>query len=160
MINYILNDSDLVRGRDIRTIIDEVNANEIISDNLTIVVDKNEGGTSIQVIDQFGGGSSPSEEIATFPFQTTMAFDTDEDVFNVSVNAGQVVLPVGQSLLPTYEFTNPKDVDVYIYLKISGVQSINGGWDTFTGVIEESSIQQVNTDDINYFLISFIIEKI
>lgn len=97
------------------------------------------------------GGSS---ETQVFPFQTTMV--KEDDTYTVTVGRGQVVLPDTQTLLDEYEFINPDNNTVYIYLKITGTQTVNGGWDSFNASIMHYDDEQENTDDINFFLISFI----
>jgi len=156
MLNYFLNDDTLVRGSDLRDVIDAINANEVYTDFNTIQATKGNGGTFLSVVDQYGGGGGAGALSENYPFKTTMTLDSESNVYNVSVNAGQVVLPVGQELLPVYEFTNNVDSDVYIYIEISGTQTGNGGWTDYTAEIKEYSTQQVNTDDTNYFMVSFI----
>ena len=159
MDNPVYND-DYVKGSDLQQVIDQVNANEIFTDNMTITGNKSEAGMSLSVVDQYGGGGAESSVVESYPFQTTMVFNSDVEKFNVSVNAGQVVLPDRQELLPVYEFNNDKDTDVYIYLVIEGVKNATtGGWSNFTAIVQESLVVQVNTDDINYFLLSFVTDN-
>lgn len=53
--NPVYND-DVVRGRDLQEVVDAVNANEVFTDNMTIIGSKSEAGMSLSVVDQYGGG--------------------------------------------------------------------------------------------------------
>jgi hypothetical protein len=104
-----------------------------------------------------GNNGASTTPIQSFPFQTTQKWNVIDEVYNVRVNAGQVVLPDSQELLPVYEFDNDLDTDVYIYIKITGTRVDNGGFDDLVAVIEENLEQQVNEPSVNYFLVSYII---
>lgn len=103
-----------------------------------------------------GKGGGVVAKVETYPFQTTMKYNSTEETYNVTVLGGQVVLPDGQSLLDPYLFDNILDDYVYIYLKVSGTPTGNGGYIDFIAAIEEFAEEQINTDDTSYYLISFI----
>jgi hypothetical protein len=76
--------------------------------------------------------------------------------YTIFVNAGQVVLPESQELSDQYNFTISNTSDAYAYIKITGVQASNGGWSNFTYEITHNASQQIDTDSVNYYLISFV----
>jgi hypothetical protein len=107
-----------------------------------------------------GGSGDGSASVEAFPFQTKMVFNGTTSLYDITVNGGQVVLPDSQEFLSAYTFSNSLGTEgnMFIYLKISGTQAGNGGWNNFIAVIEEQAInvQPPNTDDVNYFLLSYI----
>ncbi len=65
MIDNPVYSGDIVRGSDLQLVVDAVNANEVFTDNMTIIGSKSEAGMSISVIDQYGGGGGGDSVAST-----------------------------------------------------------------------------------------------
>lgn len=57
MIDNPVYDDNLVRGSDLQPIIDQLNAQEVFVDDLTMISTESTAGKYLSVIDQYGGGS-------------------------------------------------------------------------------------------------------
>jgi len=119
MIHNTLNDGELVRGRDIRELINEINSNELHGDNTTVTVNKARGGTYISVIDQYGGGGDSSAQTLT-PFTMSLS-KNDEDEQLVNISSGCVFINDTEYFIETNSVNIDSESagDLFIYLKLS-----------------------------------------
>jgi hypothetical protein len=69
MINNPVYSDNIVRGSDLQVVVDAINANEVFTDNMTIIGNKSEAGISISVVDQYGGGVSGGKGGAQYTFR-------------------------------------------------------------------------------------------
>ena len=56
MIENPVYSDNIVRGSDLQPIIDQLNAQEVFTDNMTILAERSTSGINLSVIDQYGGG--------------------------------------------------------------------------------------------------------
>ena len=61
--------SEVVKGHHLDDLIKAINNNEVFGDQTTIIVNKSDGGTSLQVADQYGGGTSGGTVSGVSAFQ-------------------------------------------------------------------------------------------
>lgn len=79
MIDNPVYDDNLVRGSDLQPIIDQMNAQEVFVDDLTMISTESTAGKYLSVIDQYGGGSGGGGEAGdtnVYPCIVTSVTDT------------------------------------------------------------------------------------
>jgi len=115
--NPVYND-DFVKGSDLQQVVDAVNANEVFTDNMTIMGNKSEAGISLSVVDQYGGGGASSATSA-LPFQLSLTVINDVQYASVStgsiITSSQNVVPTGLVDISSYSIGDT----VRIYLKVA-----------------------------------------
>ena len=143
MLNYFLNDDTLVRGSDLRDVIDAINANEVYTDFNTIQATKGNGGTFLSVVDQYGGGGGAGGATSTNPFQISV--EKIEDVQHARITGGTVFTNV-QNFIPE----NTVDISsysagqtIYLYLKVAN------NWLSGTELMEYPALTVLGTT--NFF---------
>ncbi len=163
MDNPVYND-DYVKGSDLQQVIDQVNANEVFTDNMTITGNKSEAGMSLSVIDQYGGGGGGGGGGISFPFTMSLVkSDSDEQLVKISsgrVNVNETVYNIEEN------FVNIESSPIgtaYIYLKLSAnwlsgidflgypILTIKTGEDIVNTNFAQNAVQFPATDNGNYF---------
>ncbi len=146
MLNYFINDDALVRGSDLRTIIDEINANEVYTDLDTITATKGNGGTFISVVDQYGGGGGGGGAVEPITHPWQMSITTVEDVKYCKVLGGAIAtnitnaVPEGLVNLSTYG-----DGDtVYIYARIANDWEVGGSLNSYPTLTVKTGANDTN----------------
>lgn len=136
MLENNISENDIAKGADIQLLIDQINANEMFGDGVTVKIDKGTSGTTISAV--LSEETDISSVSAGFldPFRISVS-KNESDEYVASINTGLITIenPTGSDFvyaIPTEEISindYSASTTIFVYLKVVS----NWGGSNFKG---------------------------